>query len=338
MKGYKLVKPFTLKEESIVEQQNSDTSTKVKIIKALINLSDVLRYSGEIDSKNVVPGSYGIGIVSETNANLFDLEKGKHVYIEPARPCGLCYNCNNKNEQKCSELQIAGEDFDGFLRDFTEINADKAYTLPEHVTDFEALFIGHISLAIAVVDKLDIQKGDYVAIVGANNFGNILAQLLIYYQAVPIIMTNDNENLEIAKNSGIYYALGPDDNWQKEVSSITGGRFAKSVVYISDSNIPISKAFSVASFNAKLAFTGIPYKNTSIGFAGAVKKQIDIHCINNGFGNVETSINLIANKAINLSHLKLNTTTYDQVPETLAEMKKTLDEKDKIYETIVEMI
>lgn len=338
MKGWKLVKPFSLKEEAILEQQNKDTSTKIKIVKSLINLADVLRYSGEIDSKNVVLGSYGIGIVSETNANLFDLEKGKHVYIEPARPCGQCYNCNNKNEQNCSELQIAGEDFDGFLSDFCDVTADKAYSLPEHVTDFEALFIGHISHAIAIVDKLDIQKGDYVAIVGANNFGNILAQLLIYYQAVPIIMTNDDENLQIAKDSGIYYALGPEDNWQKEVSSITGGRLAKSVVYIADCNIPINKAFSVASYNAPLAFTGIPYKTTSIGFAGAVKKQIDIHCINNGFGNVETSINLIANKAINFTHLKLNTCTYDQVPETLENMKKTLDEKDKIYETIVEMI
>ena len=338
MKGWKLNKPFSLTEETITESTERDASTKIKIIKSLITLPDVLRYSGEIDSPEVVLGSYGIGIVSETSANLFDIEKGKHVYVENARPCGNCYNCNNKNELKCSDLKIAGEDFDGFLRDFTEVSADKVYALPENVADFEALFIGHISLAIAVVDKLDIQKGDYVAIVGANNFGNILSQLLIYYQAVPIVLTNDKEDLEIAKNSGIYYALGEDDNWQKEVSAITGGRMAKHVVYISDCNIPINKAFSIASNNASVAFTGIPYKSTSIGFAQAVKKQIEIHCINNGYGNTEASINLIANKAINLSHLKLNTTIYDVVPETFESMKKMLDKKDKIYETIVDLI
>ena len=338
MKGWKLTAPKTLTEETITEHNVLDASTKIKIIKSLVTLPDVLKYSGEIDCKNVVLGSYGIGVVSETTANLFSLEKGKHVYIEPSRPCGICYNCNNKNELKCSELQVAGEDFDGFLRDFTDVDAKMAYALPDHVADTEALFIGHISLAIAVVDKLNIQKGDYVAIVGANNFGNILAQLLIYYQAVPIIMTNDVENYEIAKNSGIYYALGPNDNWQKEVSSITGGRLAKSVVYISDCNIPINKAFSVASFNASLAFTGIPYKNSSIGFAQAVKKQIDIHCINHGLGNTETSINLIANKAFNFSYLKMNTSSYADVPQMFEELKDSLDKNDKIYETIVELM
>ena len=193
-------------------------------------------------------------------------------------------------------------------------------------------------MATAVVDKLDIQKGDYVAVVGGNNFANIFAQLLIYYQAVPILMTNDNEDLEIAKNSGIYYTLGENDNWQKEVSSITGGRMAKHVVYVSDCNIPANKAFSLASYNANIAFTGVANKFSPISFAQAIKKQIDIHCINHGFGNTETSINLIANKAINLSHLKLNTTMYAAVPETFNTMKKMLEAKDKIYETIVELI
>ena len=37
-----------------------------------------------------------------------------------------------------------------------------------------------------------------LAIIGANNFGNILAQLIIYYQAVPILLTLDDEEYKIA--------------------------------------------------------------------------------------------------------------------------------------------
>ena len=338
MKGWKIVKPLQIKEQEITEPNNVQSLSKVKVTKALINLSDVLIYKGEIDSQNVVLGSSGIGVISETETNLFGLEKGKHVYIEPNRECLECYNCKSGKTTDCSNLQIAGEDFDGFLSDFIAVDPSKLFVLPESVGDFEALFIEQISLAISVVDKLGIQKGDYVAIIGANNFGNILAQLLIYYQAVPIVMTNNDEDFKIAQNSGIYYVLGQNDNWQKEVASITSGRMTKSVVYISDCNIPAVKAFSLASFNASIAYTGLSYKSNPISFTQAVKKQLQILCINSGFGNTAASINLIANKAINLSHLKLDTSTYDAVPKTLEKMSNMYDEQGKIYETIVDLV
>ena len=338
MKGWKIIKPFTIKEIESVDQIDSTSISKVKITKALITLSDVLRYSGELDGESVVIGNSGIGVISETDANLFGLEKGQHVYIEPIVACETCENCKKNDDYHCTDLQRAGIDFDGFLRDFATVNAKNLFVLPESVADFNALFIDQISLGISVVDKLKIQKGDYVAIVGANNFGNILAQLLIYYQAVPIVVTNNLEDYKTAKDSGIYYVLGPDDNWQKEVANITSGRMTKNVVYISDCNISTSKAFDLASFNAGIAYTGVSNKNNVVSFAQAIKKQLKIYFINNKHGNTAASINLIANKAINLSNLKLDTASYDKVPEVLANMQKTLEEKGKIYETVIDLV
>ena len=73
-------------------------------------------------------------------------------------------------------------------------------------------------------------------------------------------------------------------------------------------------------------------------FSQAIKKQLNIQCINSGFGNTATSINIIANKAINLSHLKLDTSTYDNVPSTLQKMSEMLDNEGKIYETVVDLV
>ncbi len=338
MKGWKITKPLTLEETEINESAISQSLSKVKITKALITLSDVLRYKDELDGESVVLGSAGIGVVSETEANLFGLEKGKHVYIEPNRACGDCHSCRSGNPANCIEMKKAGVDFDGFLSDFTSVDPGKLFILPDSVSDFEALFIEHISLAIQVVDKLQIQKGDYVAVIGANNFGNILAQLLIYYQAVPIVMTTNEEDAKIAKDSGIYYVLEKDDNWQKEVFNITSGHMPKSVVYIADCNIPAVKAFGLASHSASVAFTGVSYKNNSISFAQAIKKQLQIICINSGFGNTAASINLIANKAINLVPLKLDSATYDSVPDAMNKMSESLDKDGKIYETVVDLV
>lgn len=338
MKGWKLIKPYMLNELEIPENNEVSNLTKVKITKSLVTLSDVLRYNGDIETENIILGSAGIGIVSDTSANLFDLEKGKHVYIEPTRECLECYNCKSGNPTKCSDLMIAGEDYDGFLSDFMAVDVNKLFVLPESVPDLYALFIEQISLAISIVDQLGVQKGDYVAIIGANNFGNILAQLLIYYQAVPIVLTTDEEDYKIAKSSGIYYVLGADDNWQKEVSLITSGRMPKSVVYISDCNIPAARAFSLASYNAKVAFTGVSYRNNAIALTQAIKKHLSIICINTCVGNTASSINLIANKAINLSHLKLDSSSYKDIPEKLKKMNNSLQTDGKVYETVVDMV
>ncbi len=336
MKGWKIVKPHTVSENEIPETEKIANTTKVKITKALLTLSDVLRYNGDISTEEIVLGSFGIGVVSEADANLFGVNKGDHVYIEPNKPCMGCYNCKNGETDKCSSLLVAGEDYDGFLSDFVSAETDKIYALPDNVTDTEALFIGHISLAEAIFDKLEIDKGDYVAIVGTDNFANIFAQLLIYYQAVPIVLGYDEEGLNSARQSGIYYVLGQEDNWVKEVSAITGGRMTKSVVYVSDSNIPVVKAFSIASYNAGIVITGLSNKNNSVSFSQAIKKQLNIHCISDSVGNTATSINLLANKAINFSHLKTETESYEKVPEVLEKMNKDFEETGKICETIIE--
>lgn len=336
MKGYKIVKPFTLKEVEIPEPEFSTGKAKVKMTKTLVTLPDFLRFMEGSNEVSHVLGSYGIGIISETDTNFFGLEKGTHVYIEPFTPCGECYNCKNGEGKKCSELLIAGDDCDGFLSDFYSAKPEKLFALPDSVSDFDALFIGQISLAISVIDTLKIQKGDYVSIVGGNNFANILAQLLIYYQAVPIVLTMDNEDYEILKKSGIYYVLGENDNWQKDVMNITGGRMTSSVVYVSDCDIPVVKAFSLASYDARVIFTGYPYKNNSISFAQAVRKQLDIHCVNISSGNTASSINVIANKAINLTNLKVESASYEDVPKLFKDMATKFETDGKIYETVID--
>ena len=338
MKGWNLTKPFNLIEQEITENETVEASSKVRIVKALLTLADVLRYNGNVDTENVVLGSSGIGIVSETDTNLFDLKKGKHIYIESNQECNECYNCKSGKFSKCIKPLTAGEDYNGFLTDFISVATNKSFVLPDNVTDVEALFIDQISLALSVIDKLEIQKGDYVTIVGANNLGVILAQLLIYYQSVPIIVSNDEEDCQIARDSGIYYVLGPDDNWQKEIAVITSHRMCSKVVYISDCGVQIAKGFALASHGASIAYTGVSNKANSFSFVPAVKKQLTILCINNGFGNTEASINLLANKVINFSNLKINTVKYQDVPSELEAMNALFEETGKVRDTIVEMI
>lgn len=334
MKGWVISDKKTITECDVPE---TNVGTKIKLTKTLISLQDVLRYSGESD-KNIIPGCTGIGIISETATNLFGIEKGKHVYVKPTTVCNECYDCVKGNYNECQNLLTAGEDYDGFLRDFVSVNPENLFALPDNVTDFDALFINHVSLAIEVIDKLNIQKGEYVTVIGANNFGNILAQLLIYYSAVPIVLTLDEDDCATAKNSGIYYCLGADANWSKEVSNITGGRMTKKIVYITDCDIPAARAFSLAASNADIAFTGTSHKSSTISLSQALKKQLDICCISDGSSNIASAINVLSNKAINLSHLKIDSAKYSEVPQVFSDLSNQLEQKGKIHETVIDII
>ena len=130
MKGWKIIKPLTVKELDVNEPIINGGKAKIKMTKTLISLSDIIRYNDSrlnAPENNFVLGNYGIGIVSETDANFFGLDKGKRVYIEPYKPCEECYNCKKGDTKKCSDILVAGEDYDGFLCDFYSTNSDKLF-------------------------------------------------------------------------------------------------------------------------------------------------------------------------------------------------------------------
>ena len=141
MKGWQLTEIKNVQETTINEPFDNLTSSKVKITKALINSHDILRYTGEIQAENIVLGSYGIGVISEPGVNLFDLNKGSRVYINPKKYCENCYNCKSNNHAICSNLQIACEDYNGFLRDFVTAKNSDLHYLPDFISDDDALFI-----------------------------------------------------------------------------------------------------------------------------------------------------------------------------------------------------
>ncbi len=310
----------------------------VKIKKCLVTPTDVVNLKDD-KYEGVVAGSGAVGIISEdVPENLaYRFSKAMRVYISPYHPCTECAFCKKGAKDMCADLKIAGEDYDGYLRDFCTPNARDVYPIPDAISDDDALFIETVSLALTIIDRMNIQKGEHVAIIGANNLGLILAQLLRYYQSIPIIIDNNPERLEAANACGIYYTVGYEKDFSKEISQITGGRMASQVVYIQESRIPVKSAFVLAGFNANVAITGSTNISSAVSFAPAIKKELKIQFVNTGYGNTMASINLIVNKAIDFSKLFYTEAKFDDCGETFTElMKKDLNNKD-ISDVIVEM-
>ena len=123
------------------------------------------------------------------------------------------------------------------MRDFAVVDNSRLFFLPNSVKENDAILIDHISLALAAIDKLDISKGEHVAVIGGGFIGLLISMLIIYYQGVPILIDGKESNLDRARLAGVYYNLFSDNRLEKEVCELTGAHMAQKVIYVTDSNI-----------------------------------------------------------------------------------------------------
>ena len=347
MKGWYLngANDIELKELTNVPEIISDQKIKVKLTKTMITPEDVLRYTGETKVSDVVLGSAGIGVVADVSKEgaLNGITKGSVVYVNPYKPCKECYFCKSNIKNKCSNLLLAGEDYNGFLREFVYPDISQVIVLPQpkdgcKINDQDALLIETISIALNTIDRLNIQKGEHVVIIGADTLGITLAKLLKYYQSIPIIIDNDPQKIALASECGIYYTLTKEKDWHKEVNEITGGRMANHVVYMAQSKIPVKTAFGLAGYGISIGIIGANASASPISFTLALKKELKLEFIANGYGNALASLNLIANEVIDSSDIKIEHTTFENCGEKFKELADKYKKDLPIPNVIVDMV
>lgn len=315
-------------------------SVKIKLTRALVTEDDIAHICGE--DKNVklpiIPVRHAVGQITETAQPHDFLTKGSRVVISSIEPCGECPACETGHPENCYNFGIAGKNKEGFLKDFAVTNVSNVFALPSSVKDADAVYVEYVALALSIIDKLNVQKSSHVAIIGGSVFASILGQILIYYQAVPIIIDDKESNLRAVKKSGIYYTISANNKPEKEIAALTGGRLASSVVYLTRSGINTDLAYKIASHNAPIVFAGYSYPNLKIPMNVAMSKQNNTSCVNNGYGNYLAAINLLANKAIDLSVYELPVTKMQDIETEIDKMVSDFENKKPVNNLFVNLL
>ncbi len=340
MQGWQIAKAGTLEKINRVEALTDIDSVKLRITKSLITSEDIVTYLGE-DKKvkyPIIPCMAAIGQINELPIENPYFEKGTRVYVSSVKNCGKCPHCVNGKPEDCYNFVVAGKTVDGFLKDFTVADASDVYALPQNIRDEDAIYIELIKLALSAIDSLGIEKGQHVAIIGATMLGVILSQLIIYYQGVPILIDSSAEKLELAKNSGVYYTVNADSNAEKEVSSLTGGRMASKVVHVSRSGMPFDLTIKLAAPTANVAFVGFSYPDLRMSLRGALDKRLKMFAVSTGFGNCESAINMLANKAVDLSNYHIPVTEMSDLESNFEKMAEEYKQTKSVMPIIVNMV
>ena len=324
MDGIQITNNGTLEAITKKETFDSVDSVKIKIKKALLTPEDFLSFEGDPSVRYpIVPARSAIALVSELGSPVSPFSRGERIYPHPEIACGKCFECAEGDFSHCSDFAIAGKTSDGFLRDFAIMKAYDLSPLPSSITDNEALFLDYVALCVNVINAINFKRGEHVIIVGGDALGIILAQLVIYYQGVPILVDNSDENIIIAKNAGIYYTLFADNKIEKNVGDLTGARLSNKVVYMTGSNLNTDIALKLAGFNATVCFAGFSTPSIKVNFTPALAKSLKFKCVTNGYGSIDSAINLLAVKnAVNLGAFNVQSVKQDQAMAKIKEISK----------------
>ncbi len=295
----------------------TDGKLRVRVTKVLIGALDAAIYSGAVRVKYpLVPGRHAVGFVTGESENpLFP--KGTRVLLNtyrPVEPVGT-----EKRDFSLPDYEICGKTCDGFLSDFLLVSPDNMTALPASVSDERGLLLHYVAAAKAIGDRLAFQKGQHIAVVGANLMGILLCQLLIYQQAAPILVDRDPERLKFARSCGIYYTMAADSDLLDNVASITGGRLASGAVYIASAGNDPEIPCMLCAGGGKVVLCGSGIDSFSLDLKYALVKQLSVHCISHGAGYLPNAINLMANKAIDPTPFRANTVKWDRAEALLAD-------------------
>jgi len=324
MKAWTLVAPRKLKlVTSEPTELTSPLMAKVKIERALLSNTDFDFYANPVKLElPLILGRYGAGVVSKLADENSELTKADRVVITPTIPCQSCFHCLAGSAQKCENLRSLGVNTDGVFRDFIDLPVTSLHKLPETVSFEKALFTGYISLALNILDILNIEKGDHIAIYSETKLGLIIAQLITYYGAVPILIDKDNETLKLARELGIFYTFNYVEcqNFKDDMFNITSGRMCEKVIYLTNSQYPLNDILEVSAFGASICLALNTEKMEKIDLSQITSKQLHIYSVNTYEGNFPAAINILATNKIDTSCLIGNTVKFSELDKQIEKM------------------
>lgn len=288
------------------------TLVKVRVARAAIMETDFMTYSGQSNSKlPIIPSKSAIGLISDAN-NPLGLKVGERVLLSAYVP----YNLTEDNDVSTDKPNIRGVDSDGFLSDFAYVDKNSIFPIPEGVKDTECLYYDYISVSLAAMQKMKIEKGEYVAILGGDVQSMIFAEVVNYYQAIPILISKSDSSLRQAGQNGIDYVVNTKKhNATEKVFEITGGKMAEHVVYSVYSGEPCDNLFSLAKNNGSVGILG--YNNQtqplSVNLNELLKRRLNLYGIKEGMQEITSAINMLAMKAINTEIYQTTKTSFSSV-------------------------
>jgi L-gulonate 5-dehydrogenase len=227
-------KPGVLKlaERDVPEIKNSD-DVLIKVKRVGICGSDIHIFHGR-NPFVVYPRVWGhefAGEVVGTGTGAGNIKKGARVVVEPIIYCGKCYACRQGRGNVCEQLKVMGVHIDGGCQEYIIVPAANVHIVPDTLSWDEAVLIEPFTIGAQAAYRGNVQKDDFVFVMGAGTIGLTVAQMCKLAGGKVIVSDVVEDKLSYAKSRGADYTINAkNENVLDKVREITGGMGANVVV------------------------------------------------------------------------------------------------------------
>lgn len=324
MKAWKVTSEREVVLEDLGAQAVSENCVKLKMLTASLDVAEVHLYEKGGAALPLILGRNGVGMVTEIGESVKGIKRGDYAYVRPVSSCGECSHCKSGRRNDCEKKYIYGKTEDGVMRDFVTVPQSDVIVLPQgRIAPGEGVFIETVALAISAIDRLSLDKGEHIVIVGATNAGLILAQAALFYQAVPILVDMRADRLAIAEKMGVYYTVNAmETDPVKKIFSITCGKKAETLAYCLRSGMPVQRSFDCLANRGRAVFVGFDDMddNLTFNFMPLIARNVSVYAVSNAADSYLSAVNMLASHSVDVKPLAEKRITFDEVDKTLKEV------------------
>lgn len=225
--------------------------------------ADLLPLSGRVPGFQwgTILGHEFVGIVSDSGPDA-GFAAGTRVVASSTVSCGECWFCAHAMSSQCTDMALFGYSgiyprLDGGQAQAVLVpHADRVlWALPKELDDDAAVFVADIlPTAIRAVERMHVEPGGYVAVIGAGPVGLLAALLAVRSADNVVVLEPDAARRSEVSRLGLR-SVHPDDGGAL-VRDETAGRGADGVVEASGSPAGLELALQIVRGRGTVSVSG----------------------------------------------------------------------------------
>src|SRR5438105_93572 len=114
------------------------------------------------------------GVIQEVGARVNGLKPGMRVVAVNSAPCDECFYCRKGETELCDRLELLNGAYAEYIKLPAPIVKHNTHVLPDSLDYAEAALAEPFACALHAADKLAVEPGESVAVLGAGVMGRLL--------------------------------------------------------------------------------------------------------------------------------------------------------------------